>query len=235
MNGSAIEWLPVESAAECKPPAPGVAFARILIADLRDPRVLSLLRPAPVASDYCDEARPGASDRSYFLARRAALRSLVGLQTGHRAEDVLIGYDAPGAPRVRAPEGIFVSVSGRGPLAALAVANAPVGVDIELCSASVDIIEDVLHVDERQQLAMVRADEQQAEFLRIWTAKEAFLKALGTGLNIEPASIAISLAGDSVSAIRLEGKTMDQAGRLSEIRLDGVRVIAACIRLNGTH
>lgn len=224
-------------------PAPGAAanlrtanlprpFACTLIADLRDPRVLPLLRPAPVASDFRDEARPGASNRAYFLARRAALRSLVGLVADCRAEDVRIGYDGPGAPRVQFPDGVHVSVSGRGALAALAVASAPVGIDIEPVQAGGEIIEDVLHADERAQLASLDGDAKMRHFLRIWTAKEAYLKALGTGLTIDPAHVAISFDGDVVTGISHAGENRFETGASLEARIEGVGIIAGCVVLH---
>ena len=61
----------------------------------------------------------------------------------------------------------------------------------------------VLAPEEREALAgLAEPDVRHATFLRVWTLKEAVLKALGTGLSREPASVAIAL--DPV-AVRVDG------------------------------
>ncbi len=208
---------------------------QVLMCDLRDPLILPLLRPAPVDSDFRDEARPGASDRAYFLARRACLRSLVALRAHCAADDVRIGYDAPGAPRVLAlgggmpPADIFVSVSGRGSLAALAVSATPSGVDIEPWHRDVEIVRAVLHRQERALLADLLDQEKQRHFLRIWTAKEAFLKAMGLGLNIDPSGIAVEIVENIVAQIHHDGQLAPASGQIREFVFDDTPVIAACV------
>ncbi len=202
-----------------------------LVADLRDPLILPLLRPAPTAFDYRDEARPGASDRAYFLARRAALRSLVGLCANCRAEDVIIGYDEPGAPRVREPEGYYVSASGRGVLAALAVSRHPVGIDLEILHKGVEIVKSVLHRVERAELADLYDEHKQRQFLRIWTAKEAFLKAVGLGLNIDPAEVLIDFSGGTIERIFYRGQSDLLAGVITERRFADAEAVLACVTL----
>ncbi len=229
-----IEWLTAESVQRAAVEPREYVTGRALVTDLRDPRILPLLRPAPTASDYADERRPGASDRSYFLARRAALRSLVALYAQCDADEVTIGYDAPGAPRVTLPQGCFVSVSGRGPYAALAVSSAPIGIDLEFMNRDVEVIDDVLHPAERAEIARLPNADRADRFLRIWTAKEAFLKAQGTGLTEDPARIRVEFAGEGIRNIMRENEGARQAfaaGSFFDIRLDGQPMLAACVIL----
>jgi phosphopantetheinyl transferase len=226
-SGSTFCWLsPSDLAA-----APGAPLARVLVADLRDPALRPLLQLEPSASDFADQNRPGASDRSYFLARRAALRSFVAMHLRCRGEDVRIGYDAPGAPRVHAPAACEISVSGRGPLAALAVSDAPVGVDLEILHEGVEVIADVLHESERAEIAALANADKRRQFLRIWTVKEALLKALGTGLNIDPASLAFTWRNREVDDIRRDGESVRARTSLLEKEIDGVLIVAACVVL----
>ena len=232
MGKTDIRWL---SPGDLGALTPGLREDCALVADLRDPLMLPLLRPAPHALDFKDETRPGASDRAYFLARRAALRSLVGLCASCPGEDVRIGYDGPGAPRVLVPDGVDVSVSGRGALAALAVSSQPVGVDMEVLHKDVEIIRSVLHPQERGQLADMYDAEKQRQFLRIWTAKEAFLKALGLGLTIDPAEVLVDFSDERIEAIRYKGDIALVAGGLMEAVFEGALVIAACVVLRQTR
>jgi len=200
-----------------------------LVADLREPLILPLLRPSPTSFDYADERRPGASDRSWFLARRAATRSLAAMFCGCEPEEIVIGYDAPGAPRV-ASSACFVSVSGRGPFAAIAVGRHPVGIDLEIVTDEIDIIHDVLHDDEKASFALLSAGEGRRRFLQIWTVKEAFLKALGSGLNIDPASVATVFSKDHVTVLHSQAPAGTKAfTRNADI--SGFSFICACVEL----
>jgi phosphopantetheinyl transferase len=200
-----------------------------LVADLRDPRVLPLLRPPPTLSDYADERRPGASDRGWFLARRAATRSLAALFCGCETDGIVIGYDAPGAPRV-ASGACFVSVGGRGPFAAIAVGRHPVGIDFEMVTDEVDIIPDVLHDDEKASLALLTAEQARRRFLQIWTLKEAFLKALGSGLNVDPASVATVFSNDHATVLHRQAPAGTKAF-IRNAEISGFSFICACVEL----
>jgi len=228
-----IDWLFPADLDALAPVRPGEAFARVLIADLRDPLALPLLRPAPRHGDYLDERRPAASDRTYFLARRAALRSLVARCLDCPADAVEIAYNAGGAPQVIAPAACFVSISGRGPAAALAVSSLPVGVDFEPTAEIVAPVADVLHADERAMLAGLDEAAQSQRFLQIWTAKEAYVKTLGVGFNRDPADIAVH-GGDTQDDLRIldRGRVVEAAAtRRLTGKIGDVPVVVSCIVL----
>ncbi|MBX9757926.1 MAG: 4'-phosphopantetheinyl transferase superfamily protein [Beijerinckiaceae bacterium] len=185
----AIDWLDGARGAGAAPVRG--PFARVLVCDLREPAVAPLLEVAPDAGDLAHVTYPGASERSFFLQRRAALRSLVARCAGVEPDSIAITYDAEGAPRVSGAN-LFVSASSRGARAALAVASAPVGVDLEPLDEKAPVIEDVLCKSERAALARMKGAEQARAFLRMWTAKEAYLKALGRGFKRNPALICVS-------------------------------------------
>lgn len=234
-----IEWLFATDLDALAPVPQGQAFARVLIADLRDPLALPLLRPAPRHGDYLDERRPAASDRTYFLARRAALRSFVARAVGCLPDTVEIAYNAAGAPQVIAPAPRFVSVSGRGPAAVLAVSSLPVGVDFEPTGDIAEPVADVLHPVERAMLASLDKAGQSQRFLQIWTAKEAYVKALGIGFNRDPADLAIDEAGapnaDRTADLRIDdrGLPVDAvAASWLPGKIGDVPIIAACIVLD---
>lgn len=223
----AIEWLDAGNAARAR--APRAPFVRVLVCDLREPAIAPLLAVAPDAGDLADANYPGASERSYFLQRRGALRSLAALCAGVAPDTMAISYDQDGAPRV-ASANLFVSVSSRGARAALAVASAPVGVDLEPFDERTPVIEDVLCKSERAALARLSGADQARAFLRIWTAKEAYLKALGRGFKRNPTLICINAGAESFS-VEDTGFPAELAAGAFAPHYDGGDLIVACAAL----
>ena len=186
MKPAHLEWLTGADVIRLRPARGPFAFA--LVCDVRDPALAALATLAPTDSDLADEKAPSASARTHFRARRALLRALAAAATGVEPARMRIGYDNDGAPRVHGLP-VFVSVSSRGPLAALAVATSPVGIDLEPFDAGAAPVDAVLHPREVVGLGSLAAEARARAFLRIWTAKEAYLKALGRGFKRDPAAI----------------------------------------------
>jgi 4'-phosphopantetheinyl transferase len=72
-----------------------------------------------------------------------------------------------------------------------------IGVDIEAMRKLpnlLQIIEQQFHPDEKALLLRLSDDEQVKQFYRIWTCKEAYIKALGSGLCLPVNSFAVDLA-----------------------------------------
>lgn len=110
---------------------------------------------------------------------------------------------AHGRPRLPRRPGTAVdatefSVSHGGDLLVLALTvNAPVGVDVEPIGdrddVSMELLDFTLTDPERLRLLEAPAAQQRTIFLRHWTGKEAILKALGTGLDVEPQTVSLPL------------------------------------------
>ncbi len=82
--------------------------------------------------------------------------------------------------------GIHLSYATRGNWAAFAVADRPIGVDVEIVNRDEAVPWHVLHPDEQ---AWIKAGDMAVRFAHVWTGKEAYLKALGTGLSQEPRDV----------------------------------------------
>jgi 4'-phosphopantetheinyl transferase len=68
----------------------------------------------------------------------------------------------------------------------IALARRPVGVDVERCSDDVpceQVAAFVFSAAERRELAALPADRKRIAFFTGWTRKEAYVKALGTGIG----------------------------------------------------
>jgi 4'-phosphopantetheinyl transferase len=97
---------------------------------------------------------------------------------------------------------IFANRSRVGTLEAVAVsAIAPVGVDIEsvsqLALASVDAV--LLHPAEVGEVAA--ALDPAVHRARLWTAKEAVLKATGRGLNVDARQLRLRMRDDAIEVV----------------------------------
>jgi phosphopantetheinyl transferase len=133
--------------------------------------------------------------------RRGLLRALAARVLQVPLEQVSVAHREGRAPRLLAPgeSGLHLSSASRAGTAAVAVGRGPIGVDIEAVEPGISPPWNVLHSDERAWLSGLPADEQGRSFARIWALKEAYLKALGTGLGREPSSFA-ALPADQTDA-----------------------------------
>ncbi|WKD36969.1 4'-phosphopantetheinyl transferase family protein [Streptomyces xanthophaeus] len=133
---------------------------------------------------------PGLRHR--YLASHLGLRVLLGARLGLDPREVtLVREDCPccGGPHGRpavAGGGVHFSLSHSGDLAYLAFAAVPVGVDIEEtpgADAVADVL-DSLHPAETAELTALAPPRRPAALARVWSRKEACLKAAGTGLAL---------------------------------------------------
>jgi 4'-phosphopantetheinyl transferase len=117
-------------------------------------------------------------------AARVALRDLLAARAGAAPEELSFVAGAHGKPALAGPHaGLPFSLSHSGGLALVALGEArPVGVDLERPRPP----ERAAGVAERfftaAEARAVRG--RPGDFLRIWTRKEALLKAVGTGLTV---------------------------------------------------
>ncbi|MFJ8104485.1 4'-phosphopantetheinyl transferase family protein [Streptomyces sp. NPDC096132] len=143
------------------------------------------------------DATPDPATRGRFLVGCALSRLLLGELLGMPPADVPLRRVCPrcggphGKPRLDAPAGSAAydfSVTHSGALIGVAVcAGAEVGLDVEDADAALDVDSAARIALSARESAILRslppADRKPA-FLRIWTRKEAVLKALGVGLHM---------------------------------------------------
>ena len=116
-------------------------------------------------------------------------------------------HNAFGKPSLAEAPGCHFNLSHSGDAALLAIdAGAPVGVDIEIERAmdDIDAMAQAHFTDaERDALQRSSAGTRAAAFLRTWTRKEACLKAVGTGLSVDPRQLETGCA-DAPDEARLD-------------------------------
>jgi phosphopantetheinyl transferase len=135
--------------------------------------------------------------------RAHLLRALAARALGIDAEAVVIERAEGQAPRLVTPPrtGLILSVASRADFAAFAIARAPAGIDVEVADPAGEIPWNVLHGREAAFLKMLAVEARAGAFARLWSLKEAYLKALGVGFKREPSSFAVRFAGADRAAI----------------------------------
>ncbi len=158
--------------------------------------------------------------RDRFVVGRGRLREVLGRRTGQHPGSVQFVYGRHGKPEL-ADSVVRFNLSHCDDLAVLAVSQGcSVGVDLERLRPVADrelVAERFFSGMELQALRALPVPLRDAAFLRCWTRKEAYLKALGGGLSVDLASFAVSL--DSADASLLWAEDGSELDRWSVIDL----------------
>jgi 4'-phosphopantetheinyl transferase len=134
--------------------------------------------------------------RSRWGAGRGVLREVLGRALGCAPSEVKFRYGAHGKPGL-ADSPLHFNISHSGALAVIALARVEVGVDVELPRPRrSDAIARRFYAPGEIERLFAQADpERRADnFFRLWTCKEAFLKATGEGLSRSTRSYEIALS-----------------------------------------
>lgn len=131
-----------------------------------------------------------ARDRRRYIVARGLLRTLLAARLGTHPRAVELAYGAHGKPRLSpgfAGEGLGFNVSHCGDFALFAFCRGrEVGVDVEAVVPMQDADAVARHFFPRGELRAYRAlppQDRERGFFTCWTRKEAYLKALGGGLQ----------------------------------------------------
>jgi 4'-phosphopantetheinyl transferase len=135
--------------------------------------------------------------RRRFAACRAALRRILAPTASVEPAAIRFRYSRYGRPELADnPLDLRFSVSHSSGHAVVAVTRqCDLGIDIEVCRR-IDHLDSLalryLAPVEIEQLA--RADDRVRGFWKVWTRKEAYVKALGTGLSERICEFAVTLS-----------------------------------------
>lgn len=153
---------------------------------------------------------PTAADRFTFAVSRMVIKYTAAAVLEAAPVDLDLAYQPGGRPGLRGyGEELHLSLAHTEELVVVAVSTAgPVGVDTESVErhASYPLLRDqVCTPQEAVVLDALPEDERRARFLRLWTLKEAYTKALGHGMRRRFSTVGFTwddegraaLAGDS--------------------------------------
>jgi 4'-phosphopantetheinyl transferase len=200
----------MKDATQRQPAPPARGSTRVWRVDLRQPdaevaRCRSILAPDELARA---ERFHFDRDRRRFVVARARLRETLGACCGIAPQDARFGCGDGGKPFLFdgvSPSRWKFNLSHAGDLALIAVTwECEIGVDVE----RVDDRAEALALSERffapaeQAWLMAQpADERQTAFFRLWTCKEAVLKALGSGLRAPLDAFAVQPQPDGTASL----------------------------------
>ncbi|SIQ05532.1 4'-phosphopantetheinyl transferase superfamily protein [Bosea sp. TND4EK4] len=179
-------------------------------------------------------ARPAnRADRSRL--RRETAQAVLARQDRFAEAGADIGHLASGQPVLRAHPGLHLSLATRGGVVAVGLARAAVGVDVEAVDPAGEIPFALLHPQEREALGSLPGEAQAVAFALIWAAKEAYVKALGTGLLRVPESFAVALRAEAEFSVFDPERADSPRGQTRLIKNGGqVALAAAAIVLDAT-
>jgi 4'-phosphopantetheinyl transferase len=138
----------------------------------------------------------GAARR--FVVARAVLRSVLGRATGVDPADVVFAYGEHGKPHLAATDLSF-NASDTGDFVVVALASAELGVDIEVLrplARQERLARRICTERELEAFMAIPEAQRDAALLRLWTCKEAALKALGTGLSGGVKNVEAKISGN---------------------------------------
>ena len=136
-----------------------------------------------------------AQSRNEFIFSRWTLRNILSHFTKTKPSELCFSYSKYGKPRIIFPEnsGIEFNVSHSKDFLAVAISDStPIGIDIEYQDPDTDILElsRIVHTESQiENIISHDQSEQISHFFDLWTAKEAYIKAIGKGFSFDPKDI----------------------------------------------
>lgn len=145
-------------------------------------------------------------DRNRFVAARSTLRTLLGRYLSCVPEQIQFNYGVRGKPAIAVPTShrLHFNLSHSGSWAVLAIATESVGVDLEQGNPRVEAValaNRFFSTEDRSWLLAHPPEDRQRAFFRLWVAREAVLKADGTGLNFPLDRLAVRFAENEMTAV----------------------------------
>ena len=136
-----------------------------------------------------EQRREQALQFKHAFGQYACMKSYLLLQDLLREHygiegDLVLSYNEHGKPMLKEVSNIHFSISHCKEAIAVAVADRPVGIDVEtLRMPSEALAEKVM--DKGEKLRFDISDTPEDFFTALWTAKEAVMKCRGTGIVME--------------------------------------------------
>ncbi|MDG2090635.1 MAG: 4'-phosphopantetheinyl transferase superfamily protein [Gammaproteobacteria bacterium] len=144
--------------------------------------------------------------KKQFLISRALVRTVLGQYLEQPPESLVFARNAYGKPRIASFEKtapISFNLSHTNDLSVLAVSqNNELGVDAEYLTRKVDILKlanRYFSKQEYDELAALDVKEFDKRFFKLWTLKEAYIKACGMGMAIPLRDFSFSFNNEEIA------------------------------------
>jgi 4'-phosphopantetheinyl transferase len=179
-------------------------------------------------------------DRQTYTATRAWLRTILARYLGSKPTDLVFRYSDKDKPSLALPGNrLEFNVSHSGSRALLAFARGRlVGVDVEHIREDFDpqaLAHRFFSADEQRALATLDPEDHYAGFFRCWTRKEAYIKAIGTGLSLPLNQFDVSLRPGEENALLATRPDAGEAAvwSLREVSAGDGYAAALCVHGHG--
>lgn len=178
--------------------------------------------------------------RRHFIVSRGFLRSLLARYLETAPEDVRFSYGTYGKPALDGEHHtsrLRFNASHSGEIAVYAfVQDHEVGIDVEYIKEDFEsegIAERFFSAYEVQTLTALPEPQKAEAFFRCWTRKEAFIKALGSGLSHPLDQFDVTLTPDEPAALLRIHHDPESVSRWSLFDLDVGDGYAAALAVEG--
>lgn len=163
--------------------------------------------------------------------RRDTARAIIARQLGVPLEHIGISHDPKGRPVLETPggTGLYLSLATRSGIVGVALARGPVGIDVEHVDVTATPPFAALHREEEAALRGFPDEARALAFARLWAAKEAYVKALGTGFARAPESFAVRLLSPDRFEVVDPLRGTGAEGAIRTIENGGQEILAAAM------
>lgn len=179
-------------------------------------------------------------DRDHFIAARGLLRVILGRYLGRGPDELTFYYGPNGKPYLAHTtngNGLSFNLSRRDGLALYAITRGrEVGIDLELIRADLEpekIAEQFFSPRELVVLQAAPTDMRQEAFFALWTCKEAYVKATGTGLTFPLNQFSVLSATNGSEVLLSIEKDLEEAARWSLRELSTAPGYSAALAVAG--
>ncbi len=148
--------------------------------------------------------------RECYVAATASLRKILSHYTGIDAHLLEFYYGEKAKPFLQQDQLSFNLSHAKDKFALAVTQQQSVGIDIEYHAPQLDLLglaKRFFSQQEYQQLLSVSEQDKLRYFYRLWTLKEAFVKATGEGLSFGLSRFTVDIHADGMKALRcLDGE-----------------------------
>lgn len=179
-------------------------------------------------------------DRDRYAASHAALRLILGCTLGTDPALLRFRSGSAGKPELEAPwqDRLAFNLSHSGSIGLIGLSpSARIGVDVELMRSMPDCLSlarSHFAQPETAALEALPATERLAAFYSCWTRKEAFIKALGSGLSFALDRFVVTVPPEPPALVSIDGSPgAASAWSLQHLDLGAGHVGAVAIEAQG--
>jgi len=147
-------------------------------------------------------------DKTKYVISKGILRLLLADYLNINTSEISISRQRKGKPFVNNDNTLFFNMSDSGELCVFAFTRVgEIGIDIEKKRILPDLDDLIQKNLTKQEINIINKEpsEKNLNFLRFWTIKEAYLKAIGEGMRLTPNNLEFSIEKGNIKLVNQQG------------------------------